>query len=465
MPVRERQEIQEVLRGLTTSNVREAGPPRWPLVGHLPAFLHDKLGFLTRCAERYGDSVPLHIGEPTYLLNDPASIQHVLIDNSANYAKTWRLTSPRGKRLSGNGLHTSFGAEHLRQRRLLQPVFSRSNIEAFFFEVMVDRTKRRMKEWTKALMEPGGKECEVNLAAETESLALSIILGSIFGLEFADEKLAAAVTIRRRYIEYFYESLLPFPEYLPVPLVHRYRRAQRAIDEVIRQEIARPTSSRGFAAMFAAAAYPDGSVMDFPQQRDEILTLMSTGYETIGDALCWTLYLLARHTDVESKVVKELDEVLGDRAPCADDIPKLSFTRQVLDESIRLYPPTWIFVRMALGDDTLPCGTHIRRDFKLYLCQYVTHRTSRYFPDPASFNPDRFRPGEAAKRPRFAYFPFGGGTRQCIGEHFALLEGVTVLALLLRRFRFQLYPDQSIVPRPTITLRPKHGIRARILLR
>jgi cytochrome P450 len=444
---------------MASARTESQGPSAWPLLGHLPAFLSDKLGFLTRCAEKYGDTVPLQIGEPTYLLNDAADIQHVLIDNSANYSKTWRLTSPRGKRFSGNGLHTSFGAEHLRQRRMLQPVFSRNAIEELFFDVMLDRTRRRMEAWT---MPPCG---EVDLAAETESLALSIILGSIFGLDFADEKLAAAVTIRRRYIEYFYESLLPFPEYLPFPVVRRYRHAQELIDDVIRQEIEHPVSPHSFLASFAAAAYPDGSRMDFRQLRDEILTLTSTGYETIGDALSWTLYLLAGHPEVESQVVEELKAVLGDRVPGADDILKLSFTRQVLDESMRLYPPTWIFIRMALGDDALPSGTAIRKSSKLYLCQYVTHRSAKYFPDPTRFDPRRFGLGEAAKRPRFAYFPFGGGTRQCIGEHFALLEGVTVLALFLRRFRFELRPDQNIVPRPTITLRPRDGIRARILPR
>jgi len=445
--------------GMASSRTESEGPSAWPLVGHLPAFLHDKLGFLTRCAEQYGDTVPLHIGEPTYLLNDAADIQHVLIDNSANYGKTWRLTSPRGKRFSGNGLHTSFGAEHLRQRRMLQPVFSRNAIEELFFDVMLDRTLRRIEAWS---MQP----CtEVDVAAETESLALSIILRSIFGLGFPDEKLAAAVTDRRGFIEYFYESLLPFPEYLPFPVVRRYRRAQELIDDAIRREMEHPASEHSFLASLSAATYPDGSRMDFRQQRDEILTLMSTGYETIGDALGWTLYLLAGHPEVESRVVKELDTVLGDRVPCAADILKLSFTRQVLDESMRLYPPTWIFIRMALGDDTLPSGTRIPKSSKLYLCQYVTHRSAKYFPDPKRFDPSRFGPGEAAKRPRFSYFPFGGGARQCIGEHFALLEGVTVLALFLRRFRFELCSDQNIVPRPTITLRPRRGIRMKILLR
>jgi cytochrome P450 len=187
---------------------KPAGPPALPLVGHLPAFLHDKLGFLTRCAERYGDAVPLRIGEPTYLLNDSADIQHVLIDNGSNYSKTWRLTSPRGKRLSGNGMQTSFGPEHLRQRRLLQPVFSRRT-SGVFFDVMLGRTKRLMDTWI-------AESKEVDLASEMESLALSIILGALFGPNFNDDRLAAAITIRRRYIEYVYGSLLPFPEYMPV---------------------------------------------------------------------------------------------------------------------------------------------------------------------------------------------------------------------------------------------------------
>lgn len=434
-------------------------PTAWPLVGHVPPFLRDKLEFLTRCAEEYGDTVPLRIGEPTFLLNDAADIQHVLIDNSANYTKTWRLTTRRGKRLSGNGLHTSFGAEHLRQRRMLQPVFSRSAIEEHFFQVMLDRTRRRIDAWTQRL------GVELDLAAETESLALSIILGSIFGRDFADDKLAAAVTTRRRYIEYFYESLLPFPEYLPFPVVQRYRRAQELIDQTIRQEMERAAPGHSFLASFAAATYPDGSRMDFHQQRDEILTLMSTGYETIGDALAWTLYLLARHPEVESQVLAELEAILQNREPSAEEIRKLSFTRQVLDESMRLYPPTWIYIRMAIEDDRLPSGAHIARKSKLYLCQYVTHRSAKYFPEPERFDPSRFAPGETAKRPRFSYFPFGGGVRQCIGELFAVLEGATVLALFLRRFRFQLCPDQNVAPRPTITLRPRDGIRMKISLR
>jgi cytochrome P450 len=441
---------------------RPPGPTAWPLVGHLPPYLRDKLGFLTQCVERYGDVVRLHMGEPTYLLNDPTDIQHVLVDNGGNYNKTWRLTSERGKRLSGSGMHTSFGVQHLRQRRMLQPAFSRASVGAFV-DVMVERTKRRMAAWESVLQREGS--CEVNLAAETESLALSILLGSLFGIPFDDERLAAHITARRRYIEYFYASLVPFAEHLPLGVVRDYRRAQRAIDQVIQQEVEHPSSSGSFVAMFAAATYPDGMRMNFEQLRDEILTQMSAGYETMGDALCWTLYLLANHPDGEAAVLREVCDVLGDREPTLEDIAKLSYTRQALEESMRLYPPTWIFVRMAVGEDTLPSGVPIRRGTKLYLCPWVTQRSAKHFPDPLRFDPEHFRPEEVAKRPRFTYFPFGGGQRQCIGEHFARLEGVTVLAMLLRRYRFEPDANQRIELWPGITLRPKHGMRVRIVKR
>jgi len=428
------------------------GPAAWPLIGHLPAYLHDKLGFLTRCSERYGDVVRLRIGEPTYLLNDPTDIKHVLIDNGSNYNRTWRMTSPRGKRLWGNGMQTSSGAEHLRKRRMVQPAFSRRSI-GVFLEAMTDRTQRRMERWSI-------ESQEVELAGEMDSLALSIILGALFGRDFDDDQLTRAIAIRRRYIEYVYGSLLPFPEFLPLPIVRDYRRAQHFIDEVIRHQAEHPSSSDSFAAIFAAAMQ-DGVQMDFAQLRDEILPMINTS-ETMGAALCWTLYLLAGNPDAQAAVVKELAQVLGDRDPSLDDIARLTYTRQVLDESLRLYPPNWILVRIAIGDDTLPGGTDIHRGNKLYLCQYVTHRSRKYFPDPDRFDPSRFSPAETALRPEFAYFPFGGGRRRCIGEHFALMEGVTVLALLMRRFRFELSPDQSIIPAPAVTLRPKNGIRARI---
>jgi cytochrome P450 len=422
--------------------------------------LADKLGFLRSCAARYGDVVELRIGEPTYLLTNPADIQHVLIDKALSYAKTPRLTSARGKRLSGSGLQTSFGSEHLRQRRLLQPLFQRRSVE-MFYPVMLRKTERWMARWN------GGGTMDA--ASEMESLALSIIIGTLFGSDMDDNPLAQAITVRRRYIEYVYASLFPFPEYLPANIVFKYRRAMDIIDQTIHGEIAHPTAGKNtphsFTSMLSEVAYPDGSRMTTAQIRDEILSFMSTGYETIGDALGWTLYLLAEHPRIDQAVADELDRVLGERVPRVEDIPKLVYTRKVLEESMRLYPPTWLFVRMALRDDPLPSGPTIRRGSKIYLCQYVVHRDPRYFPEPERFDPERFSEASRAARPRFAYFPFGGGSRTCIGEQFAWLECVTILAMVLSQFRFVVEPSQRISLRPTITLRPKNGIRMRVLPR
>jgi cytochrome P450 len=233
------------------------------------------------------------------------------------------------------------------------------------------------------------------------------------------------------------------------------------IDQAILNQIAHPTQN-GFTSMFCRVAYPDGSRMTTAQIRDEILSLMSTGYETIGDALAWTLYLLAEHPQIDQTVADELRQVLGERLPQVEDIPKLVYTRKVLEESMRLYPPTWIFVRMALRDDQLPSGPVIPRSSKIYLSQYVMHRDPRYFPEPERFDPERFSEAARAARPRFCYFPFGGGSRTCIGEQFALLEIVSILAMVLSRFRVQMEPGRKISLRPTITLRPKHGIPMRI---
>jgi cytochrome P450 len=337
-------------------------------------------------------------------------------------------------------------------------LFQRRSVETFY-PVMLQKTGRWMARWA-----AGGA---IDAASEMESLALSIIVGALFGTGFDETELVRAITVRRRYIEYVYASLFPFPEYLPAGIVFKYRRAMEVIERTIRNQIAacKAAASKdeeSLTSMFSQLAYPDGSRMTTAQIRDEILSLMSTGYETIGDALGWTLYLLAEHPHIDQTVSDELRQVLGERLPQVEDIPKLVYTRKVLEESMRLYPPTWIFVRMALRDDRLPSGPAIPRGSKLYLCQYVMHRDPRYFPESERFDPERFSEAARAARPRFAYFPFGGGSRTCIGEQFALLEIVSILAMVLSRFRFQVEPGRKISLRPTITLRPKHGIPLRI---
>jgi cytochrome P450 len=435
------------------------GPPAPPLIGHLAAFLSDKLGFLEACAARYGEIVRLQIGETTFLLNDPGDIQHVLSTNHRNYSKSSRLTSRRGRRLSGEGLLTSSGPAHTRQRRIMQPVFHRTAI-APFADVILECVEQRLAAW-----KPGE---EVDIAADMAQLAQQIMGGILFDLDLLGEarQLGEAIATRRRYLQYIFASLCPFPEYLPTRINHDYRAAIKLIDAAIREMIQvrrrEPARHPDMLSMLIHAQSKDGVRMDDRQILDEARMLSITGYETVGEALAWTCYLLSQHPDVEQRLVAEVQEVSGGRPPCPDDLPRLRYAERVLEESMRLYPPTWIYVRTALGTDLLPSGVPISAGAKLYLAPYVMHRNPRYFPEPERFDPERFSDAAKETRPKFAYFPFGGGPRVCIGQGLAMMEGVLVLARIAQRFRLTLIPGQNIIPEPGMTLRPKHGLRMRL---
>ncbi len=433
------------------------GPPGYPLLGHLPGFLYDKLGFLSRCASIYGDVIKLKIGEPTFLLNNPEDIKHVLVVNPDNYVKSPRMTSARGKRLSGAGLLTSAGAVHLKQRRMMQPVFYRKTVESFS-KTIAEGIGQMLAQWTDGM--------ELDIGREMTGLAQRNIVKTVLGTDADREmpELLDAITIRRLYMEHVFFS--PFPEWMPSRIGWRYRTAMRRIDAIVHRAIqarrSHPTDAEDMLSLLVRAKYDDGTGMTDQQVRDEAVTLFITGYETIGEALTWTSYLLSQHPASETKFLSEVDDVLCGRPPCAEDLPKLTYAGMVVAESMRLYPPTWIFVRIAQQEDKLPSGATIPAGSKIYLCQYVMHRHPRYFPDPEKFDPERFTEGAKKERPQFAYFPFGGGARVCIGEHFAKMEGTLVLASIAQRFRLSLVPGQTIVPEPKMTLRPQNGIMMRL---
>jgi cytochrome P450 len=439
-----------------------SGPRGYPIIGHIPGFLRDRLGFLSRCAAEYGDVVKLKIGWTTFLLNNPEDIKHVLVTNSDNFDKGPRLTSPKGKRLSGEGLLTSLGSVHLRQRRMMQPVFYRTSIKAFP-ETITHGVEKRLARW----------KCgtELNIGDEMMALAQHNIIKTVFGPEFEDGsgELARAITIRKKYVEHVHFSLLPFSEYLPLKFRREYQLAMKRIDDIINREIHMrrdaAVPSHDMLSLLIQAKYDDGTGMTDKQIRDEFLTLFSAGYETIGEALTWTWYLLSQHPEVEAKFLGELREVLRGRIPGSDDLPKLAYTGMILAESMRLYPPTWIFIRMARQDAVLPSGFTIPAGSKLYLCQYVMHRNARYWPNPERFDPERFAEPAKKGRPQFAYFPFGGGVRVCIGEAFAKMECILALASIAQRFTLTLVPGQTVVPKPHMTLRPRNGIMMRIHMR
>lgn len=438
--------------------VTPRGPRGYPLLGHLPMFLKDRLGFLTGCAATYGNVVRLYIGAPTFLITHPEDIRHVLILNSDNYEKSKRMTSPAGRKLSGSGLLTKYMADHLPTRRMLQPVFYRNRMEAFA-DLFVQNTVGRISSWQEGVLDFG---------KEMIALTLENILRALLGHDYIDYQpaLNEAIEIRRKYIGFIFRALHPFPERWPSHRNREYRRAIRTIDNAlytsIRKRRRMEQEPEDLLSMFVQARYEDGSSMTDQQVRDEALTLCVTGFETTGEALTWTCYLLSQHPDVRAKLNDEIWQVLNGRLPQANDIGRLPYAGMVLAESLRLYPPTWLYIRMANGPDVLPSGVQIRAGSKLYLSQYVSHRNPEYFPDPERFDPERFSESGKQGRPAFAYFPFGGGPRVCIGEHFAKIQATLVLATLMQRIEFTLEPGQIVEPEPGITLTPKYGIRMKV---
>ena len=340
---------------------------------------------------------------------------------------------------------------------MMQPVFYRKTVESFS-RLITEGVGEMLARWAEGM--------ELNLGCEMMGLVQRNIVKTLLGAD-ADKDMPAlldAITIRRLYMEHVFFS--PFPEWVPSRIGWRYRQAMQCIDTIVTRAIrarrAYPTDARDLLSLLLCAKYDDGTAMTDQQVRDEVVTLLVTGYETIGEALTWTSYLLSQHPAIAAKFFAEVDEVIGGRLPSVEDLPKLPYLGMVLAESMRLYPPTWLFVRIAQAEDTLPSGATIPAGSKIYLCQYVTHRHPRYFQNPERFDPERFTETAKKDRPQFAYFPFGGGARVCIGEHFAKMEATLVLASIAQRFRLSLVPGQAIVPEPKMTLRPRNGIRMRV---
>jgi cytochrome P450 len=439
------------------------GPPGLPLVGHAPAFLRDKLGFLTRCFAEHGDVVRLHIGGPTYLVSAPDDVKHLLVSNSDNYEKTTRLTSARSRRFFGSGLVTAVGPAHLRQRRMMQPVFHHaviSNFAALIAEcaaVMIGR-------WTDGAI----VDVDEEMLAVTQRITARALLGE--ESDTVVDRFRAAVSVRRRYQEFLLGSALPFADRLPTSGRRDYARAHREMDEIVAEGVARRRAAVAtggdLLSMLVHARYDDGTGMSDEQISDEVRTLSLAGYETVAEALSWSWYLLAGATEAESAVWAEVDGVAtGERGIGTAELARLPWCRMVLAEAMRLYPPTWLFVRVAQRDDVLPSGVFVAAGSKLYLSQWVMHRNPRYFADPDRFDPRRFAPEAIGSRPRFTYLPFGAGRRLCIGEEFAWMQGVSIMASVARRFRLVLPPGQSVEPEPNVTLRPHGGLPMRLAAR
>jgi cytochrome P450 len=430
------------------------GPPDRSWAGFYREYSRDPLIYLAKLQQEYGDIVTLRAyNYRVFFLSHPDYIEEVLVTQSRKFFKGRILKA--NKRLFGNGLLTSEGDFWLRQRRLAQPAFHRARV-ASYGQTMVSFTERLLAEWR------DGETRDVH--TEMMRLTLQIVAKTLFDADVDHNALEIGKALEAiMELNADFRRLVLTPPWLPTPHNFRAILATRKLNKIIFRIIAdrraSPRDTGDLLSMLLAAQDEDGSRMSDQQLRDEAITIFLAGHETTAIALSWTWWLLAQNPAVEAKLHAELDTVLAGRTPQIEDLPRLPYTEKVITESLRLYPPAWGMPRLAIEDVEI-AGYTIPKGCGVSVSQWVVHRDPRWFEDPLAFRPDRWN-GELQKRlPRFAYFPFGGGPRQCIGNAFAQMEAALVLATIAQKFRFRLLPDHQVTPLASITLRPKHGIRA-----
>ncbi len=432
------------------------GPPGYPLIGQWWNFERDRLGFLADCYRHYGETARLRIVVPTFLVNNPHDIHHVLVAHEENYRKSWRVVGRAGRRLFAHGLLTKRGAAHLRLRRLVQPVFHRHAV-VVFVEAIQAHLEQMLDNWV--------VNSVVDVTAEMDRFAEHVLIRALVGEleEKSRHSLSKANRCRRRFINHAFSIQFPFPFLLPTLRNWEYQRAVHVQRKIIRGLVNGARSAwiepNSLLAHMAAAENAQGDRLSEDELFEEVWELLTAGYETTREALTWSSYLMAKHPEGAARVRAEVARVVGRRAVQVEDVPQLVYTEMFFSEAMRLFPPSWMFVRVAIDDDVLPSGVRVPAGSKIYLCQYTAHRNQEFFPDPERFDPDRFHAEVRHTRPRFSYFPFGGGQRVCVAESLARLEGVLVLASLARRFDLELCQGQVIQPVGAITLRPSNPIR------
>ena len=422
------------------------------------AMRSDVLAVIIRLKAEYGDVVRIPMGgRSIFLLSHPDHARDVLVTNQRNFKKGRALE--HAKLLLGEGLLTSEGEHHMRQRRLMQPAFHRQRIAAYG-ETMVRYAERRCARWQDG--------APVDMHAEMMALTLAVVGKTLFDADVEAEARDIGQALTDSFEALGALFYLPFGswiEKLPLPVVLRFKAGKKRLQETVQRIIAERRASGAdtgdLLSMLLAArdAEGDGTGMSDQQIQDEALTLVLAGHETTANALSWTWYLLAQHPRVEDRFHAELS-ALGEEQLGADSLARLPYTRMVLSEAMRLYPPAWAIGRRALGDFEVD-GIQIPAGSIVVLSPYLTQHDARWYDDPERFDPERWLPERVAERPKFAYFPFGAGPRICIGEQFAWMEGVLLLAAIGRRWRMRLVSNERVRTQALITLRPRGGIPMR----
>ncbi len=437
-----------------------------PFIGVLAEFRKNPPDFLLSVARKYGDLAHMRLGnQNAYVISNPDYIKDILVTRQSNFTKSRVLE--RAKVLLGEGLLTSEGEFHTRQRRLVQPAFHRERLIGYGAS-MVDCAAACRDRWHHGET--------LDMAREMARLTLAIVARTLFSADVSSEADEIGVALTE-VLGLFEWVQLPFSEWLeklPLPAVRRFESARAVLDKIIYGIIAerrRTGVDTGDLLSELLLAQDEGSGnaedivrMTDKQVRDEALTLFLAGHETTANALAWTWYLLSQNPEAERKFHSEIDRALEGRLPTFEDLPQLKYVEMVFAESMRLYPPAWGIGRRNIETFDIAGYTIPPRSIIL-MSPYVVHRDPRFFPDPESFNPDRFLPEAVASRPKFSYFPFGGGTRVCIGERFAWMEGVLLLATLAQRWKLTLVPGHRVETKAQITLRPKYGMQMSITAR
>ena len=434
------------------------GPRGHFLLGSIPDLQRNRLETLLRNREDYGDIVYMRGPRHLYQLNHPDDIQYVLVKGADKFNKSPMLKEVTGPVL-GQGLLTSDGDLHRQQRKLVQPAFHTNRISNYA-GVMVDYTTHMLDSWQDGDLR--------DVHHEMMTLTMQIVAKTLFDADVSEDanSIGEAISFAVADASQDMTRLLRTPEWLPTAINHKRQENREIMKQAVMamiEERRRSGEDKGdlLSMLLLAQDEDSGAQMSDQQVHDEAMTLFIAGHETTANALTWTLYLLSQNPDAEAKLLDELHTVLADRLPTMEDLKQLSYTDRVIKKSMRLYPPAWMTARVAIEDVsirgyTIPAGSVI------LISQYVVQRDPRYWPDPDAFQPERFAPGWDKDLPKFAYFPFGGGPRVCIGNSFAIMEANLVLATIMQRYTLDLAPGQQVEMEPLITLRSKNGIRMRL---
>ncbi|WP_404330986.1 cytochrome P450 [Mesobacillus maritimus] len=428
--------------------------------GHLNDFQRNPLRFMQTLASKYGHIVRFRLGplHKVILLSDPELIKEVLVTKQKCFIKSREVQSL--KTLVGEGLLTSEKDMHMQQRRLIQPAFKKTHINAYAQD-MIDLTEEYMSKWNDGM--------ETEITKDMLDITLGIISKTMFSMDFKEghELLGDSVENGMKLAIKRMRSILPLPLWVPSKTNREYKQVAQALDQVLfsiignrRQNDSHKEDLLGI--LMNARDDEHGTGMTDQQLRDELMTIFLAGHETTANALSWTIFLLSQHPEVEEELHNEIDSVIGSESLKLEHFQRLSYTQNVIWESLRLFPPAYVIGRQV--DEDVEIGGYLfKKGETVLMSQFVIHRLPDYFEDPEDFRPARFENNFMKTLPTYAYFPFGGGPRVCIGNHFAFMEMVLVLACIAQRYRLRLIGHhETIKPQPLITLRPKPGLKMKL---